>query len=447
MNKKTVTEAFGEIDNRFIAEAMDYKCERKHIVMSIRKIAAIAAAVMVIFAVTVSAAAFTGLVDKNTALGSAMDYVVQNAETQDESDLLTKYIYAGETYVEMFEETQVDLGLKGFRAVYNVSFRLGQFAYSVGVDAKTGVVISCEREIDMAWWLQRQKNEVSIHPIEEYEEFHAEYEKFHDVIQGMDLYHIASEYTGLYTKAIGRYSTDVCKSYDWGENRMYGFDIEDLPETFDKYSTWYVELTHGGYKYALIIDSVTGEVLSCDITEYDDFEGERHLHEPSDEYIGPHKARQIFTAQTGIDYSSRWLSFGVSFYPENKDIITDGGTIKNTYGKDIYYVFAIMEHTAEKHVCVIDAKTGEIIDQGNSIIERQAVSTDAPDGMISEAVAKAVVLEDLGITDRYITDFTIELKESEDQSYYEINITDYLDAHYTYRVDAVSGQISGKGGR
>ena len=443
MNKKTVTEAIGEIENRFIAEAMDYKCERRHIVRNIKKIAAIAATVMVILTVTVSSAAFTGLVDKDAALGSAMEYVAQNAETQDESDLLTKYILAGEAIVELFEEKQVDLGLKNFRAVYSVSFRLGEYTYEVGVDAKTGVVISCDRWIDEWWWQKSRKDEVNVRPTEEISEFLAEYDKFRDEIHVLDLYNIAVGYTGLYTKPVGHNSTEVCKSYDWNQNRMYGFEFEGLPEIYDKYSTWYFEMTHGGYKYELFIDSVTGVVLNCDITEYDEYEGERHLHEPSYEHIGPYQARQIFTEQTGIDYNSEWMSFGVSFYPENRDIIDGSETIENVYGKDFYYVCATTQHTGEKIVCVIDAKTGEVIEMNSSIIERLVVSTEAPDGMISEAAAKAVALEDLGITDRYIKMFTIELKDSESQnaSYYEINITDYKDVTYIYKVDAVSGQI------
>lgn len=111
-----------------------------------------------------------------------------------------------------------------------------------------------------------------------------------------------------------------------------------------------------------------------------------------------------------------------------------------------------MKYTAgaERNVCIIDAKTGEIIEINNHSKEpNRAASTEAPDGMISEAEAQVIVLDDLGITDRELKGFTIELKESDDlsDSYYEISITDFNDVSYVYKVDAVSGQILGKGGR
>lgn len=59
MKKNTVTEAIGGIEDRFIAEAMDYKCERR-ITMSKKKIAVIVAAAILLVALAIPTTATVG---------------------------------------------------------------------------------------------------------------------------------------------------------------------------------------------------------------------------------------------------------------------------------------------------------------------------------------------------------------------------------------------------
>ena len=90
-------EAIGTADDRFLEEVFDdNEHERRRIYMSKKKLTAIiavAAAITMLLSVSVVAAAtFTGLTDGNSAIGSAMTYVVRNAETKEEGDMLAEMI-------------------------------------------------------------------------------------------------------------------------------------------------------------------------------------------------------------------------------------------------------------------------------------------------------------------------------------------------------------------
>lgn len=431
------------------------------------KIAVIAAAILVLLTGTVTAATFTGLIDKDEAFRMAASYVVENAESAGEKDLLTAYIYAGVAEIEMFEEQQVDLGLEDFRAIYNISFRLGEYAYKVSVDAKTGVILSCESEVDEDWWMNRQREDGNVRPIEYYGDYFDELEKFNEVIDHFDLNLIADGYTGLYTIPQGFYDSygdctaldcdrDSWRGIDVEKRRKDGFEIEDFPEDiYDKYSTWCYEIKHGGYRYFMYIDSVTGEMLDCEITELDEYEGVRHLHEPLEGYIGPYEARQIFSAETGHDTRTRdWFCFGVLLAPEGRDILTEGGVVTNDYGRDIYLVDLTMKYSAggDTIIVAIDAKTGEVLDKytlyKDPTMENQIPSTEAPDGMISEAVAAAIAFENSDVNEKCIRALKIDLKDGVYHVSYRFGYenfnatTDFGDFHTnTYEIDAVSGKI------
>ena len=435
------------------------------------KIAVIAAAILVLLTGTVTAATFTGLIDKDEAFRMAASYVVENAESAGEKDLLTAYIYAGVAEIEMFEEQQVDLGLEDFRAIYNISFRLGEYAYKVSVDAKTGVILSCESEVDEDWWMNRQREDGNVRPIEDYGDYLDELKKFNEVIDYDDIRLIAVGYTGLYTIPQGIYdSYGDCsiRNFDYDYNmwrgidvehvRKNGYEVEDFPEDiYDKYSTWCFEVSHGGYKYFMYIDSVTGEVLNCEITEVEDYEYEddRHLHEPIEGYIGPYEARQVFTAETGLSFRSRDIwAYGIHFVPDGRDVFTEGGTVTNDYGRDIYFAAVTMKYVAGRDTVVvaIDAKTGELLDKytiyNDPTMENQIPSTEAPDGMISEAVAAAIAFENSDVNEKCIRALKIDLEGGVYHVSYRFGYenfnatTDFGDFHTnTYEIDAVSGKI------
>ena len=448
MSRKIMTETFGNIDDAFITEALEYRRERRKITMSKKRLitAAIAAAVTVLLSVSVVAATFTGLTDGNNAIGSAMTYVVRNAETKEEGDMLANYILAGLSYDEMFEEQQANLGFSGLRPVYHVSFKVGGYAYDVDVDAKTGVVISCERQIDEGW------------------EEHLE----NDVNGGKGYDPSAELYSGIEIVAP---TPNV--EYDMGDippgdtfliaETYFGLDVkqgdncwhEHSARSFANYATspitYVVQEKHAGYVYECSINSATGEVTELYVGEDPDFNPEDysddvHKHTRLEEYIGSYQATIIAREELGLPDKSLSPVFWSDFY-------VSGSIVGESPSYEVY-AFYYNDGQNINNV-VIDAKTGEVIEKGaepanNGASQNiQLPSAEAPEGMISEAEAQVIVLEDLGITDRDIKGFTIELKESENpnESYYEINIAVSNEISYIYKVNAVSGQISDKSGR
>lgn len=209
--------------------------------------------------------------------------------------------------------------------------------------------------------------------------------------------------------------------------------------------------TADGYVYQVTVDRGTFEVLDAMYWEDPNNDGERVLHKAV-EGIGLGKAFEIAVEAAGVD-DVNTVDFISTLY---LDYEYDDGL------PAIFKVHFQQDHDNGKSgrtfsAVDVDALTGEVLSVSQSFYgpdgePNQIPSTEAPEGMISEAEAQVVVLDDLGITDRDVRGFTIELKESEKPNerphvYYEINFTDLNGACYIYKVDAVSGQISGKGVR
>ena len=442
-------EAIGTADDRFLEEVFDdNEHERRRIYMSKKKLTAIiavAAAITMLLSVSVVAAAtFTGLTDGNSAIGSAMTYVVRNAETKEEGDMLANYILAGLSYDAIFEEQQANFGFSGLRPVYHVSFKVGGYTYDVDVDAKTGVVISCDREIDEGWdeYLENETHGVSVGGRKLPEGYYSGIERVlpepdveYDMgnISPVDSFLIAETYFGL--------------NINQGDNCIWeGGYKESGPNYATSPITHVVQLLHAGYVYECSIDSITGEVTELFVGEDPEYSGDNvHKHTKSDEYIGSYEAALIAREEMGLDPD---VTPYPSFCAEDTEYTSEGEV---TY-HDVYWC-AYNKFDGDSQTLttlIIDAKTGEVLLKlvaesiGTGASQNMQVpSADAPDGMISEAEAQIVVLEDLGIIDIDIKGFTIELKESEtpNESYYEINLVDKADNSYTYKVNAVSGQI------
>lgn len=429
MNKKTVTESIGEIEDRFIAEAMDYKCERRHVVMNIKKIAAIAAAVVVILTVTVSATAFTGLIGKEKAFEAARAYVIRNTDEKGKVSTWTLFL-EGLEYDTSVEETDVKLGLTaGFRTVYNVKFKIAGYAYNITVDAKTGVVLDWSQEIDEGW--EEHLEEVEFRgPADGIWE--------HEV-GGMDAINIATDYFGLYnTGYIG------CGVNGGSAGTSPNFDTEP-------YSI-HVDYEHGGYIYYCDINGTTGEVMKAEIAEDMSYSGERHQHEPNHDLIGLYRAVVIVREALGISREDTvsYYTIGVRYEPAEATLEYEGEIlpIYNGYGTDVYIV-TINQHLTQANIAV-DAYTGEIIEKKVELDDpttapNQVVSTDAPDGFISEAEAKAIALEDARVEEIRMSDFRIELTDGK----YSISFNGSREdengmgefCEFSYEIDAETGAI------
>lgn len=366
MNKEKIAEAFGRLDDQMITDALDYKCERRHIVMSIKKIAAIAAAVIVILTVTVSATAFTGLIGKEKAFEAARAYVIRNTDERGKVSTWTLFLENLE-YDTSVEETEVKLGLTaGLRSVYKVEFKIAGYAYDITVDAKTGTVLDWSQEIDEGW------------------EEHLEEVEFRGPADGiwepeigsMDAMNIARDYFGLYnTGYIG------C-----GVN---GESASGEPNFKTEPYSIHVDHEHGGYIYSCDVNGTTGEVMNAEITEDESYSGERHQHEPNHDLIGLYRAVVIVREELGISREDTvsYYTIGVRYEPNEATTEYEGEFLPlyNGYGTDAYIVTVkpnltqagIVSHAYTE--IAVDAYTGEIIEKREFDDSAVAPNQDALD--------------------------------------------------------------------
>lgn len=420
MNIEKFIRKFGDINSAFIDEAAEYRRKRS-VIMNIKKIAAIAAAVIITLTVTVSATAFTGLIGKEKALGSAFTFAVSHADNVEQRDELANLIIGGYSYDESAEETEISLGLLGLRPVYNVSFKVGGYAYDMQVDAKSGVVTGCSREVDENW---------------------AEHIKTAD-----NRIDVSSELTPTEAMLIAQ---DWFGLYDTG-NCVEGSVASTVFERTD--DEYIINTVHGGYSYSCNIGVYTAAVTNISITEVNS-SGKRHMHEPTDEFIGLYEASRIVCKEMNVFYSDDSLNTSDGHYINvgfiAKVQYREDRTIDSGYDTDIYMANVQVKNQPLRVTLIIDARTGEIISNSAqtsdpTLAPNQEVSTDAPDGLISEAVAKAIAIESAGVDETRVSDFKIELADGK----YEISFESFRINNdgtaglydFVYEIDAESGAI------
>ena len=406
------------------------------------KTVALAAALIMLIAGTVTAVGVRNMsfVGRDNALGSAMNYVVNNADSEEQRQMLSDFILSGLAYDEFTEETKVDFGLVGLRPAYHIHFKVGGFSYDIDVDARSGVVMSCERSVDEGWEEHLQSDRSELSKVQFYSDFDIpdtlDQETINNTVIGdisdNDAYLIAEDYFGL--DMIG-YMGDGCV------HSMQGHAKADYSAEVLRYL---MQIRHGGYVYECIVDSVSGEVskplVTIDTLEINYEIGEMHLHEKS-EYIGRYRARQIACEEFGGErISAMWPSLMQTEYEQGGMMWPSG------YDVDVYTVMIILDEQASSVYLAIDAHTGEIISTeaptvGAARLPNQEPSLDAPDGMISEAAALAIALSDSGVDHNYMESLTIDLEDN----VYNIRFygTNGKGAYilFKYEVDARDGKI------
>ncbi len=401
------------------------------------KTAAAAAALAAVLTVTATAINFTGLMSGDEAVVCVMNYAVRNADTEEESSDLSAAILGGLSYDAASTEKTVEFGNFGLRPVYNVSFKAAGNIYYADVDAKTGVVLSCEKEPDPDW-KEHLKETADTSAVK----FGSGYIRLKEGtdrdskaetgdIDFEQAFMITEEYFGL--DAAGTDSYPMCTE------RFTSF-----LGTQDKYSgdTMHhlIYITHGGYVYEARIDSVSGEVLEAYASEDPDFEGERHLHTASDEYIGIYHAylmaKEAAAAEFGDGADFNVYSVGV--------VKADDLCPRDRYEETVYG-----ESVSKFLKLIIDARTGEVIE--SSVGEAGTLHTpesetaiaipsaEAPDGMISEAEAQMTAFEESGVTMNDLAGFEIELEDG----VYKMTVTTLDGESFECRVDAVTGEFMG----
>lgn len=451
MKRENIIDALDMIDEELLNNAMNYREQKKARRFSFSKLAAIAAAAVLVISATVMTATATYRFevdpqDARNAVNTAYLYAVYHADTRDDYDFL---VYCWEEY--RYDET-VEGKMTGLRPVINVCFKAAGHAYDIDVDAKAGIVTRCKVKTDPDW-------DAHFDDYEGYEKAHTNWliaigEKEPEVtvgdINGVTAFSIFKDYFGIgyLCNTVGSYitSTPTVSVFD------YTTDPMTIPMSYE----------HDGYIYECRINSVTGEVTEANVIEVPaenlayPSNKHRHDHDDNPEFIGSYEVNLIALEALGLspeaeDYWSHEPALYVIDEYGGGRLKANGDPIDLPEGVDAYYFWTKHFADAPDINIIIDAKTGEIylIEESDEYttyyeggITLNAPSAEAPEGMISDADVLIIILEDLGFNKKDdLHGFEIELVDG----VYEVT-AGYNDREWTlwksyYSVDAVSGEI------
>lgn len=315
MNNEKIADALGGINDDYVREALDYKRGSLEggITVSKKKLFTIAVAAAILTALlTMSltvAATVAELMSDETAhsvIIVAKNYIVMNADPAEKNDLGVA-VLEGLDYDGEVVNSEADFGFSGLRPVYNVSVKIGGYTYSLVIDAKTKEVLSCDRTIDEGWEAH----------VEEVREERLENRNYLSDIE-VDSIKRAGVTCG---EIGGSEAADIVKSYL--ENDDCELSRTGSHSTVPNYATdpesIFVRISHAGYVYEALVDSVTGEILHFEAFEVsdgynlwygydasdDDYKPDTdvHLHEHTDEreFIGNVGAKRIAAAALSGD--------------------------------------------------------------------------------------------------------------------------------------------------
>lgn len=307
---------------------------KKHRLPKAVKIAAIAAALIITLAVTVTAVGFTGLMSENEALAFACNYVF-NTASEDQQDDLGKLILAGMVTKDSAVMDEANIGLENGRPVYRLTFSILDTVYNCTLDAKTGVIYECTSEAAEKVEEPNERPRTTIDNVSEAEK-KAVYDRLWAANEAKDYFGIYDDYSGKYYMGL-----------ESNENGYYGL--------------LYIGR---GYIYSCKVDMMTGEVYDAEVTEDEEYTG------PADEikkseplgYIGRNEAVKIACEAAGFEYSTAYNESKrgpfVAYVEANMYGITPYD--EPTFEVQLYYDNG---ETTDKDVEVyIDVETGEVLD-------------------------------------------------------------------------------------
>lgn len=513
MNRENVAEYIGNIDDKYLEEVFQHKGQSRRIIMSKKKLAAViaAAAVIVLMTVGVAAAvAYMGLISEQEAFHAAENYVVMSEMDENIKDNLGAAVVGGLVYDNDISVAETDLGLSAGRFVYNVSFKTGGYSFKVMVDAKTGVVLKCDREVDENWddvydelkeEADKRLEELKAQNEREQAELAAKMPKIPDT----QLREIFIDHFGIHGSLRSKES--------FSESPWLRLDGDS--------SLLIAGMTIDGYIYTCLINGDTGEVSDDKVVEDPDYIGERHLYQHIDGIISLYEAVKLGEQTLGVteaDYEYGYAS--AAYYPadlyyidydidiinvlfvlndiddeieygerprytvvlnaktgevieiieklnflkaisivqEATDIPKYNSSLVHENDNGQYEVRILSELLGKEAYALIDAVTGEIIKtEVKDIIQKGAkpndlvnepLSTEAPDGMISEAVAAAIALENSGLDEQCVARLKASLNGGVYKVSYSFGYDDFSETTSTwdyrtntYEIDAVTGKI------
>lgn len=314
------------------------------------KIVLVATAVAAL-TVTAAAISFSGLIGEEKAIIVGKNYIVENETDGELKYLLEEAILKDIVYGENAERSEADIGLKEGRLIYKVSFKTCGYSYKLEVDAKTGVVYSCERSADPDW--ENVRESVAKEAEKEQEQKNLESMTFQDgddALPKINYMYAAA----LFKDHFGLLDIEKVDSFNQTRNMVEG-----------KYES---VLSVDGYTYSAKVDFSTGEITEASVTETEGYDGERIKHEKSaskpsiDELL---KNAEEAVANEYPEALDNGAEFSKITYYEKLDCIKD-------YEKAFSIVFGCTAKSVDASgisimsgynvVVIADSATGEILD-------------------------------------------------------------------------------------
>lgn len=462
------------------------------------KIALIAATLILILAATVTAINLSNLIDPDSAIHQAINYVVKSETDSELKDKLSEAHLLGLVYDENLGTGEADLGLKDGRIVYNISYKTCGYAYEVVMDAKTGVIYSVNRDTDENWEEMlpelKKKSDEQIAALKE-EQAKQEEEMRKEIAE-------APDYSLLRSRFEEHFGITLNAAH---------IDVDGDPET----RTAVCSMTVDGYIYTATLEYDTGKVLDESVTEDPKFEEERVRHEKINGVISLDEADEIAKAVVLEKYpevtQGKFVNTNVTSIMETEtpgkykivlnfyyydDVNTDTKYVQadmlytvrlNAEDGSVleivrrYGLEAIREKALEysgmdeynstdangngectfeneklgKGVkVVIDPETLELISREeyeitqsdkDDYVPNDNLSNDAPDGLISEAAAATVALENTGVSERLVQGLKAELEGDVYKVSFKFGLKDFPATRdlrlNTYEIDAKTGEV------
>ena len=464
----------------------------------------IAAALIVALAATVTAVSFSGLIDPETALAQAKTYIVSNETDPALKAELAEAIIGGMVYDESFGAGEADLGLKNGRIVYSISFNTCGYCYDIVMDAKTGVVYSADRAADAGWeeiYPELAKKRDDLFESQKAEQQRQEQEMQKELDEAPDYSLIRSRFneyfglnfftntdiepdpetrTAICTKSVDGYIYTATVSYDgsvisnpsvaedpgFKGERILHEKVEGII-SYDEADRLAEEAVIEKYP------DVSGGILkNFNVTCYYDSNSVAEYDEPViivifKYYEDPDSEAESFEEDAQISVLldpvtgeatkiTRTYGFSVQKAKAAEYAGADGKGLSfaggNSGGE---YTFENKDAGVGIRV-VLDPETLELIsleeydctkNSGDERIPNQTLSGDAPDGLISEAAAAAVALENSGLTSRNVSGLTCRLEGNVYKISFLFGYMDYPKTTdlktNTYEIDAATGEIFG----
>lgn len=328
---------------------------------SILKSVAIAAAMMLILSITVTAASLSGLASKEDAFSAAISYTIKNeTDAALREELSFAAAILGDVYLEGISEGRASLGLSEGRLVYNVYFYAVGYKFYCTVDAKSLVVLDSSKTYAPDYV---PKNNSTLKALKKNQS------KGNAENQSSNQHNISQRSAkNIFTDNFGLHSSLIVNMNDKTDRGVI------ITETND--GKYYVTRRCDGYSYSCNIDCETGEITDANVAALENYKGEAVLHEKIEGLIGIEEATKLAIEISNADAEKTWFPaelFNISYFsPGAFDI-------------DVDYMYYITTVISEERVCdmIINAVTGEAISK---------------DEKISTEFAHDIAMKELGIT-------------------------------------------------